>query len=320
MIVLGIETSCDETAVALVKDGREILSSQISSSLEFHRQYGGIIPEAASRYHLEFILPILDGCLKRAKLKFKDIDLISVTCGPGLIGSLLIGINFAKTISFSLQKPLIEINHLHAHLYAGFMQTNGPRLPCVGLVVSGGHTELFYIRSFSDFEHLGATRDDACGEVFDKVAKILKLSFPGGPIIDKLAREGNPHRIKFSCASFKDSLDFSFSGIKTAVLYYVKKNTADAKPLTLEETKDICASFQESLINVLIRNSLRACKMKGTNQLVLGGGVAANSRLREKLNQRAEKEGVDVFIPESNLCLDNACMVAGLGYNLYKER
>ncbi len=229
MLVLGIETSCDETSCAVVENGESILSNCISSSLDFHKKFGGVIPEAASRHHLEFIIPLLDECIKKGKVSLSDLDLIAVTYGPGLAGALMVGLNLAESLSFSLGVPLVGVNHLAAHLYAPFLGPEKPELPAVGLVVSGGHTELVFIRSFNNIELLGRTRDDACGEAFDKVARILGFGFPGGPLVDQLARQGKGDKIRFKCGHFKDSLDFSFSGIKTAVLYYVRNQPVPAK-------------------------------------------------------------------------------------------
>ncbi|MGE4357185.1 MAG: tRNA (adenosine(37)-N6)-threonylcarbamoyltransferase complex transferase subunit TsaD [Candidatus Omnitrophota bacterium] len=318
MLVLGIETSCDETSFAIVEDGRIILSNLISSSINFHKQFGGIIPEAASRYHLEYAILLLDGVLKQAKVGLSDLDLVAVTYGPGLLGSLMIGLNVAKAISFSLKIPLIPVNHVLAHLYAPFLASNSyPPLPAVGLVVSGGHTALFYIKEFDNYELLGKTRDDACGEAFDKVAKILGLGFPGGPIIEEYARKGRK-KIKFRCAKFTNSLDFSFSGIKTAVLYYVKENTTGGRRLNEEEIADICASFQESVFKVLVENACKACIMKRTKHLLVGGGVIANSYLRAKISEMGKENQIAVYFPEKELCTDNAAIVAGLGFRLYK--
>ncbi len=323
MYVLGIETSCDETAASVVKDGRRILSNVVSSSLEFHRRYGGVIPEIASRMQLETIAEVSDSAIKKARIKLKDIGLVSVTAGPGLIGSLLVGISFAKSLSFSLDIPLLGINHLYGHLYASFLNGGEIKLPFVALVVSGGHTSLFYVKGFTQIQLLGATLDDACGEAFDKVAKILGLGYPGGPLIERLAKKGNPQKIKFSCSNARNPLDFSFSGIKTAVLYYLKAQGSRLKaqgimqnPLPL--VRDIAASFQEAVIDTLIQKSLFACKTKKINRLVLGGGVVVNNRLREKFYPEARKNKVKVYFPQPKLCLDNAAMVAGLGYRLFK--
>ncbi len=314
MNVLGIETSCDETSVSVVRDGRNILSNKISSSLKFHKKYGGVVPEIASRMQLEIITEVADAAVKEARISLKDIDLVSVTSGPGLLGSLLTGISFAKAASFALGVPLLGINHIYSHIYANFLNGKGVKLPFVALVVSGGHTSLFYVRDFQKIEILGETQDDACGEAFDKVAKILGLGYPGGPPIEKLARYGDSKKIKFSCSGTRGQLDFSFSGIKTAVLYAVKN-----KRLSLAEKRDIAASFQGTVIDTLIKKSFLACKFKKVNRLVIGGGVAANNRLREKFYEAAKDEGINCYFPSRGLCMDNAAMVAGLGYQLFKK-
>jgi len=340
MYVLGIETSCDETAASIVKDGRCILSNVVSSSLKEHKKYGGVVPEIASRMHLESITGVVNCAIKEAKIKLKNINLVSVTCGPGLAGSLLVGISFAKSISLALRVSLLGVNHLHSHIYANFLWCrkvkntflatenrtlelspkaiflNAEHLafPFVALIVSGGHTTLFYVKDFDKIDVLGATCDDACGEAFDKVAKILGLGYPGGPLIERLAKSGNP-KMQFSCSNTKQLLDFSFSGIKTAVLYYIKKQSTVHSQLV----RDIAASFQEAVIDTLIKKSLLACRLKKTNRLVIGGGVAANNRLREKLYGEAEKSGLNIYFPHPKLCMDNAAMVAGLGYQLFKK-
>lgn len=314
MIVLGIETSCDETSAAIVKDGKKVLSNEVASSLEFHKKYGGVIPEIASRMQLETIAEIADSAVKTARIKLKDIDLISVTSGPGLLGSLIVGISFAKSLSLSLGVPLLGINHVHSHFYANFLDGKKIKLPFIALVVSGGHTSLYYIRDFDKIELLGQTQDDACGEAFDKVAKILDLGYPGGPVIEKLARAGDKKKIKFNCSGTKNELDFSFSGIKTAVLYYVK-----GKHLTAKQKQDLCASFQETVIDVLVKKALLACKLKKVNRLVVGGGVVANNRLREKFSQAQGLHNLQCYFPQKPLCMDNAAMVAGLGYQLFKK-
>jgi len=312
--VLGIETSCDETSVSVVKDGRKILSNSVSSSLKFHKKYGGVVPEIASRMQLEIITEVADAAVREAGVSLKDIGLVSVTSGPGLLGSLLVGISFAKAASLSLNIPLLGINHVYSHIYANFLNGEAVQLPFVALVVSGGHTSLFYVRDFQKIEILGQTQDDACGEAFDKVAKILGLGYPGGPLIERLARQGNAKKIKFRCSGTKGQLDFSFSGIKTAVLYLVRH-----KRLSLAEKRDIAASFQEIVFDTLIKKSLLACKFKKVNRLVIGGGVAANNRLREKFYEVAQDEGLNCYFPPTELCMDNAAMVAGLGYQLFKK-
>ena len=314
MYVLGIETSCDETGASVVQDGRRILSNVVSSSLNFHKKYGGVVPEIASRMQLETITAVTEGALKEARVFLKDIDLISVTSKPGLPGSLLVGISFAKAISLAQDIPLLGVDHTHSHIYANFLNQENVRLPFVALVVSGGHTSLFYVQDFDKIQTLGLTQDDACGEAFDKVAKILRLGYPGGPLIEKLARRGNKKRINFRCSGTVEPLNFSFSGIKTAVLYYVRN-----RKLSIAESRDIAASFQEAVIDVLIKKSLLACKLKKTNRLLIGGGVAANNRLRDKFFASAKNSGLECYFPLKNLCLDNAAMAAGLGYRLFKK-
>lgn len=331
MKVLGIETSCDETSVSVVRDGRKVLSNAVSSSEKFHKIYGGIVPEIASRMQLEAITAVSDLAIKEGAIKLKNIDLISVTSGPGLFGSLLIGISFAKAVSASLHIPLLGVNHVHSHIYANFLNGRGVKLPFVALVVSGGHTSLFYVRDFDKIEILGETQDDACGEAFDKVAKILGLGYPGGPHIEKMALRGNPAKFKFRCSGIKRPFDFSFSGIKTAVLYYVKEQSAarsqqsiiknNHRPSTIDHRLicDIAASFQETVIDVLIKKSFLACKLKKVNRLVVGGGVAANNRMRERFYEAGKDSGFKCWFPAKELCMDNAAMVAGFGYQLFKK-
>jgi N6-L-threonylcarbamoyladenine synthase len=328
MYVLGIETSCDETAASVVEDGRKILSNQISSSLKYHKKYGGIVPEIASRLQLETITQVTEKAVKEAGIRLQDVDLVCVTSGPGLLGSLLIGISFAKSISLTFDIPILEVNHLHCHLYANFLNGKRVELPFAALVVSGGHTNLFYIKDFNKIESLGQTQDDACGEAFDKVAKILGLGYPGGPLIEKLGKFGDYKKIKFHCCGTKEPLDFSFSGIKTGVLYYIKKHaTGQSKKYfdlqcaacSKQLKANIAASFQETVIDALIKKSLLACKLKKVNRLVAGGGVVANNRLREKFYKVAGGQGVSCYFPRKSLCMDNAAMVAGLGYQLFKK-
>ncbi len=320
MYVLGIETSCDETSLSIVKDGRAVLSNEVGSSLKFHKQYGGIVPEIASRLQLETITKIADEAVKKAGVRLKNIDLISVVNGPGLAGSLLVGLSFAKALSIATGIPLIGINHVHSHIYANFLDSKGVKLPFIALVVSGGHTSLFYVKVFDKIETLGQTRDDACGEAFDKVAKILGLGYPGGPHIERLAEEGDAKKIKFSCSGTKSPLDFSFSGIKTAVLYCVKK-TFEEKGKRKGKTKksDVAASFQEAVIEALIKKSFLACELNKINRFVVGGGVAANNRLKEKFYAAARGRGIDCYFPPGELCTDNAAMVAGLGHQLFRR-
>lgn len=314
MYVLGIETSCDETSVAVVKDGKRILSNVVSSSLKFHEKYGGIIPEIASRMQLETIAQVADFAIKESGIKLKNIGLISVTGEPGLLGSLLVGISFAKSLSLALKIPLLGINHLYGHIYAGFLKDKQPSRPFIGLVVSGGHTSLFHVKDFDRVELLGSTVDDACGEAFDKIAKLLKLGYPGGPLIERLAKKGDPSKIKFRCSNTENPLDFSFSGIKTAVFYLTKN-----KRIPLKDKQNIAASFQETVIETLVQKTLKACAMKNINRLLIGGGVIANNSLRERFLRESEKKGIELHLPPIQLCMDNAAMVAGLGYRLFSK-
>ncbi len=318
MNILGIETSCDETAAAVVRDGVAVLSNCIASSLKDHQRFGGIIPEIASRRQIEFIHWVVGESLAKAKMTLKDIDALAVTRSPGLIGSLLVGLCFARALSRATGKPLIEIDHIKAHLYANYLQLPKEklacpqnRLPAIGLVVSGGHSSLFYVKNFNDFKLLGVTRDDAAGEAFDKVARILELGYPGGPVIDRLAASGTNEEIKFPQAPLSGTYDFSFSGTKTAVLYYTQKNKS--KPDY--SVAKVAYAFQESVVAVLTEKSLKACRKLKVKTLLIGGGVAANSALRRRLYARAQEQGVDVFFPPMALCLDNAAMIAGLAYH-----
>ncbi len=323
MNILGIETSCDETSASVVKDGKIILSNVIASSLKDHQKYGGIIPEIASRKQLELINPVVEKALKISKIPLKKIDAVAVTSKPGLIGSLLVGLSFARALSYAIKKPLIEVNHIEAHVYANFLKKINskiktkkmPKLPAIGLIVSGGHSNIFYINNFKKFILLGKTRDDAPGEAYDKVARILKLGYPGGPVIDRLAQKGKNSEIQFSCANINQSFDFSFSGIKTAVYYYVRKQ----KKITRSDILKISYAFQKSVVQALVRKSIAACQSKKIKTLIIGGGVAANSELRNKLCSEAKKENIDIFFPDLDLCMDNAAIIAGLGYHLIKK-
>jgi N6-L-threonylcarbamoyladenine synthase len=313
MIVLGVESSCDETGVAIVKDEKKILANVVVSSLKLHSRHGGVIPEIASRIQLESVAGLFTKAVRIARIKPGQIDLVAVTTHPGLPGSLMVGVAFAKALALSLGKPILGVNHIYSHVYANLLCHDNIKLPAVALVVSGGHTSLFYIKDFSKIQVLGQTRDDACGEAFDKVAKIMGLGYPGGPLIEKLAKGGNKHKIRFACSGAPE-LDFSFSGIKTAVLYYLKNK----KP-AFKLNKDLAASFQESAINVLVNKSLLACKRKKVKQLLIGGGVAANSVLRQRFTASAKLAGVSCFFPKIDLCMDNAAMIAGFGGCLYKR-
>ncbi|RLE14091.1 tRNA (adenosine(37)-N6)-threonylcarbamoyltransferase complex transferase subunit TsaD [Candidatus Aerophobetes bacterium] len=316
MLILGIETSCDETAVAVVEDGKKIHSNLVASQVQLHKEFHGIVPEVASRKHLEVILPLLKESLKKASLTLKDIDVVAVTYGPGLSGSLLIGLTVAKGIAFSLNLPLIGINHLEAHLHAAFLNSPSPSPPLIGLVISGGHTELVYLSENEEYELLGSTRDDAVGEAFDKVARILNLGYPGGPIIEKIARNGDPSKIKLPVPRFKgETLDFSFSGLKTAVLYMVKQ--LKSKNLTVP-VEDIAASFQLQIARIIYERIAKAASLKKVRQVVLGGGVASNKFIRNFLLNKF-REKLQIFIPPPELCTDNAVMIAALAYHKIKK-
>jgi N6-L-threonylcarbamoyladenine synthase len=314
MRILGIETSCDETAAAVVEDGVRVLSSIVGSQEHLHAKYGGVVPEIACRAHLEDIIPIIEQALERADAALTDLDAIAATSRPGLIGSLLIGLSAAKTLSWLTGLPLVDVNHVQAHLYAPTLEAP-LEYPLVGLIASGGHTALLLAQSPIEMDVLGTTTDDAAGEAFDKAAAVLGLPYPGGPSIDKAAREGNPEAIPFPRTLLEpDSLDFSFSGLKTAVLYHVHGNQARGRgePPPAEDVPDIAASFQEAVVNVLVTKCLRALEATGASAIVAGGGVACNSRLREKLTEATAGEGVAVRFAPPGLCTDNAAMVAGL--------
>lgn len=311
MIILGIETSCDDTAAAVVRDGREILSNVISSQAGYHSKYGGIVPEIASRKHLENIIPVIREALEQAGLGLDGIGAVAVTQGPGLIGSLLVGVNAAKAIAFARRLPLAGINHLEGHVLAPHLE-HDIAFPCITLVVSGGHTNIYYIREEGSYMLLGKTRDDAAGEAYDKVAKLLGLGYPGGMVIDRLARSGSP-RIAFPRPMLHDdNCDFSFSGLKTAVLYYVKNNFPEGVPEAC--LPDIAASFQEAVVDLLVEKTLRACTRLNADTITLAGGVAANSRLRSEMQRRAQNKNITVYLPSPVLCTDNAAMIARAGF------
>jgi len=316
MYVLGIETSCDETAAAVVKDSRKILSSVVSSSLHLHSRYGGIVPEIAFRKQLETITQVADCAVKEAGIPLRKIGAICVTDDPGLLGSLFVGISFARALGLALSRPVIPVNHLDAHIYAGLFGLKEVRFPFMALVVSGGHTSLFYVEDYNRMRVIGQTLDDACGESFDKVAKILGLGYPGGPLIEKYASQGDAGSFEFNCCDTRGAFDFSFSGIKTAVLYRVRGLKS---PLSLTLKRNIAASFQEAVIRALVRKSLAAAVRMRVNTLIVGGGVAANSRLRLLLSREAKEKGIRAVFPPKDLCMDNAAMVAGLGSRYFQK-
>jgi N6-L-threonylcarbamoyladenine synthase len=331
---VGIETSCDETAIGIVEDGQQVLSNVVASSQELHAPYGGVVPEIAARVHVETIWQVLAQALDEARLSPADLDAVAVTQGPGLPGALLVGLAFAKGLALCLDRPLIPVGHLAAHLYAGEMTDPGLDPPYIGLVVSGGHTLLCVAHAECRFEVLGETKDDAVGEAFDKAAKLLGLGYPGGPAIDRLSDEGHAAAIPFPRTSTKQPFDFSFSGLKTAVYHYVQKiaqgselGAADNGPqsrapsskptftsLDRQQIADIAASFQEAAVDVLVKKTLRACQRIGLKRVVVGGGVASNRRLRARFAEAGATNKLHVVFPPPRLCVDNGAMVAGIAY------
>jgi N6-L-threonylcarbamoyladenine synthase len=316
--ILGIETSCDETGASVVYKGRKICSNVTASSLKLHSKYGGVIPEIASRAQLEYINFVVDEALRKAEVKIGDLGLIAVTRGPGLIGSLLVGISFAKSLSLARNIPIIGIDHVQAHLYAPFLNLDGksPKFPFMGLVVSGGHTSLYYFKDFDKFQILAQTLDDAAGEAFDKVAKLLQLGYPGGPLVEKIAQNGSKTAYNFNCNNDGDT-DFSFSGIKTAVLYKTREFEKNGA-VSSKQKRDLAASFQHAVVSSLVDKTMLALSKKKVKTLLVGGGVAANRYFRNRLLEAADANGVEVLISEQKLCTDNAAMIAGLGYQLYR--
>jgi putative glycoprotease GCP len=304
IITLGIESSCDETSVAVVKNGREVLSNVINSQIKIHEKYGGVVPEIASRNHIEAISEVTKQALEEAKITFEDIDIIACTCGPGLVGALLVGVSYAKALSYALNKPLIGTNHIEGHIAANYITHKNLTPPFLCLIVSGGHTHLVHIKNYNEFEILGKTRDDAIGEAFDKVARVIGLGYPGGPKVDKLAKEGvtnielpKPHM---------EGLDFSFSGIKTAIINLHHKNPDINKA-------NLCASFEKDVTEILLENTIEAAKKLNINKIALAGGVSANSYIRQEFLKLRAK-GYEIYYPEMILCTDNAAMIASAGY------
>ena len=312
MKILGLETSCDETSAAVVKDGKEVLSNIVSSQVDFHRKYGGIVPEIAARKHAEVINAVIAEAMEQAGVGFNDLAAVAVTDRPGLPGALLVGVCAAKAISFAQEIPLIRVNHIIGHIYANFVSVNpndkiqNPKFPFICLVVSGGHTELMLVKGHGEYQGLGRTRDDAAGEVFDKVARFLKLGYPGGPLIDQMAKSGNARAISFP-RSVVDGYDFSFSGLKTAVINYVKKNGTG-------NINDLAASFQQAVVDVLVDKALKAARDFKVDSIALAGGVSANSLLREQFQSKGEQARLNILIPAPAYCTDNAAMIAAAGY------
>lgn len=314
MLILGLETSCDETAAAILEDGTRIISNVVSSQVDIHKKFRGVVPELAARSHLRLINAVLQEATNLAGVSLNELDAVAVTYGPGLVGSLLIGLSFAKALSFTLRIPLIGVNHLEGHIYASFLEYPELTPPLLALIASGGHSELILMQDHGKFKVIGRTRDDAAGEAFDKVAKLLELGYPGGPIIDALARKGDREAVKFPIARMKDSgaFDFSFSGLKTAVINYLRETPAPVS------TPDLAASFQQAVCCALISKTIEAARENRIETVVLGGGVAANTALREGLREKAQREGMKVHYPSPEFCTDNAAMIATAGYFNYK--
>ena len=313
-LILGIESSCDETAAAVVAGGRRVLSNIIASQVDLHKKYGGVVPEIASRKHLEAVLPTIEEALATAGVTLQQIDAIAVTHGPGLVGALLVGLSAAKALAFATDKPLVGVNHLHGHIAANFLVENPPEFPLVCLVVSGGHTDLIYMEGHHHMELLGRTRDDAAGEAFDKVARSVGLGYPGGPQVEKLATQGDPTAVPLPHARTEGPYDFSFSGLKTAVLQYAQRTG----PLNDQQRADLAASFQRAVTGVLADKTLKAARAKGVRQVILAGGVAANGALRQAMREALEPHGIRLGYPAPVLCTDNAAMIAAAGHYLFE--
>ena len=309
ILTLGIESSCDETSVAVVKNGREVLSNVIATQIDIHKKYGGVVPEIASRNHVENITYVAKEALQKSGVTLDDIDAICCTYGPGLVGALLVGLSTAKAMAYALNKPFVGVHHIEGHIAANYITHKELEPPYLCLVVSGGHSHLVHVKDYTKFEVLGKTRDDAVGEAFDKVARVVGIGYPGGPVIDKLAKEGKP--IYNVPRTHVENLDFSFSGIKTAVINLVHKEGDNIN------INDLCASFEEAVTDILTQNSLKAMKELGVNKIAIAGGVSANSYLRNRMQELGEKEGFKVYYPELVLCTDNAAMIASAGYYNY---
>ncbi|MCI0706016.1 MAG: tRNA (adenosine(37)-N6)-threonylcarbamoyltransferase complex transferase subunit TsaD [Ignavibacteriae bacterium] len=313
MTILGIETSCDETSAAVLRDG--VLLSNITTSQLFHSQYGGVVPELASRAHQRLIVPIVEEALKKAGVNKSELDAVAAVYGPGLIGAILVGLSFGKALAMGLQIPFVGVNHMEAHILSNLIEDPKPEFPFINLTVSGGHTQLVLVKHPLDYEMLGETKDDAAGEAFDKVAKMLGIGYPGGPMVDKLAAQGDPKYVDFPRPYLdENSLEFSFSGLKTSVLYHLRKIQFDPAKQNGALVQNLCASFQASVVDVLIHKLIMAAKKYRVRDIAVAGGVAANSELRRRLLERAKKEGLRLFIPKFEYCTDNGAMVAMAGY------
>ena len=305
ILTLGIETSCDETSASVVRNGREILSNVIDTQIPIHEKYGGVVPEIASRNHIEAISRVTMFALEQANVKFEDIDAVTPTYGPGLVGALLVGVSYAKALSFAINKPLVGVNHIHGHIASNYLTYKELEPPFLCVLISGGNTEIVHVKDYTEFEVLGKTRDDAIGEAFDKVARVVGLGYPGGPKVDKMAKNGKPI-YDLPKTHFKDSLDFIFSGIKTAVINLNHKYQDINK-------EDLCASFQKAVTDVLIENTIKAIKQTNSNKIAIAGGVSANSYIRQAM-LNLESKDLKVYMPDMKLCTDNAAMIASSGY------
>jgi tRNA N6-adenosine threonylcarbamoyltransferase len=314
MLILGIDTSCDDTSASVVEDGTRILSNVVSSQTDIHTKYGGIVPELASRRHIEMVQPVVDEALQKAGAALADLSAIAVCHGPGLIGSLLVGCSFAKAVGYAKNIPLVAVNHLEGHLLSVFLEKPSPDFPFLSLVVSGGHTSLYVAEDYGKYRELGRTRDDAAGEAYDKVSKLLGLGYPGGPLIDDLAKEGDPRAIEFPRAYLPETFDFSFSGLKTAVLHFLRQNGgAQAQTADRRLAADVAASFQAAVVDVLVRKTEWAIRDTHIGRVALSGGVSANSELRRRMAKLRDEREIGVFIPPIALCTDNAAMIAAAG-------
>ena len=313
--ILGIESSCDETAAAVVKNGREVLSNVISSQIVIHRKFGGVVPEIASRKHIENIMPVIDEALTQAQVPLERIDAVAVTYGPGLVGALLVGLSAAKSLAWATDKPLIGVNHLEGHVFANFLADKELEPPFMALVVSGGHTALLKVTGYNSFELLGQTRDDAAGEAFDKIARVMGLPYPGGPEIEALALQGNPLAIDFPVPKLDKPFEFSFSGLKSAVINYLHNNEQAGRETNYS---DVAASFQHTVVEALVRKAVQAMKATGYKKIVLAGGVSANKTLQQELAKAMRKMGCELVHPTKILCTDNAVMIACRGHFMYQ--
>jgi len=313
--ILAIESSCDETAASVIKNGREILSNVINTQIEIHKEFGGVVPEVASRKHIENVSDVISKAVEDSGKSVEEIDAVAVTYGPGLVGALLVGLNAAKALAYAWKKPLIGVNHIEGHISANYLMKNNLQPPFMCLVVSGGHTHIVHVEDYGKFNVLGRTRDDACGEAYDKVARALGLGYPGGPKIDKLAKDGNKDAIDFPRVKLENhSLDFSFSGLKSAVLNYLNQNKQ--KNIEIVDA-DVAASFQEACVDVLVDKTISAAKLKGCSKIALAGGVAANSRLRESMKSNCQLNNFDFYMPDIKLCTDNAAMIGSRAYYMF---